>query len=151
MLLEQLAYVSQIIGVIGVIASLVYVARQLRLNTEQVRIDAATNYSLWVDQIFSRTATDREFAQVWQKGGSDFASLDEVDKARILNHEIGALFMQSHFFALLQSHALPEHIWHRQLWTLKQISRRQSVREAWKIYKDSFEKSFQETCGRYME
>ena len=151
MSLEQLAYLSQIMGVIGVIGSLIYVGKQLRQNTNQMQIDAATNYSLWVDEIFSRTSTEREFSGVWQKGGSDFGSLDDIDKGRVINHEIGALFMQAHFFALMQANALPEHIWHRQLWTLKNVSRRQSVREAWKIYKDSFESSFQEFMAPFVE
>lgn len=151
MLLEQLASLSQVIGVVGVIASLIYVGKQLRQNTEQMQIDAATNYSLWVDQIFARTSTDREFAVVWQKGGSDFNSLDDVDKGRVMNHEIGALFMQAHFYALLQSNALPKHIWDRQLWTLKHVSRRQSVREAWKVYREAFEKPFQEFCEPFLK
>ena len=40
MMLENLAYVAQIVGVIVVIASLIYVARQVRQNTELLRSNA---------------------------------------------------------------------------------------------------------------
>ena len=40
MTLEQLAYLAEIIGVILVIASLIYVAQQLRQNTEMMRAES---------------------------------------------------------------------------------------------------------------
>lgn len=40
MMLEDLAYVAEIVGVILVIASLIYVARQVRQNTELLRSSA---------------------------------------------------------------------------------------------------------------
>ena len=40
MTLEQWAYLAEIIGVILVIASLIYVAQQLRQNTEMMRAES---------------------------------------------------------------------------------------------------------------
>ena len=149
--LEQMYYIGEIIAAIAVIASLIYVGKQLRQNTSQMRVNAATIYSQWADGVYSRVASDREFAEVWQKGKSDFNSLDEVDKLRILNFNMGVLYMWSHFFQMHQLKTLPDYFWKSQLWAYENFGRRQDRQETWKILKEGFDKPFQDFMSQYIE
>lgn len=151
MTLEQMYYIGEFIAAIAVIASLIYVGKQLRQNTIQMQINAATIFSQWADSVFSRISTDREVAEVWYKGKSDFSSLDEVDKQRILYLNMGVLYMWAHFFQMHQLKTLPEYFWKSQLWAYDNFGHRQDRREAWKILKNGFDKPFQDFMSQYIE
>jgi hypothetical protein len=47
MTLEQFAYIAEIIGVIFLIASLLYVGRQLHQNTEMMRAESRNSIAKW--------------------------------------------------------------------------------------------------------
>ena len=116
-----------------------------------MEVSAATIYAQWSDIVYSRVSTNREFAELWTRGSSEFGNLDEVDKLRCINHELGAITMWSHFYHLYQSNMLPEHFWTSQLWAYKNIGQNQSIREAWKLGKDAFDIPFQEFMGQFLE
>ena len=74
--------IIQILGGVGVVASIVYVAVQIRNNARAVR--AATYHQLssgtiraWMD-----LASNGELCSMVLRGGDDFASLDRWEKAR---------------------------------------------------------------------
>lgn len=150
MTLANVAYLAEIIGVIGLIASLIYVGKQLQLNREQLRADAESRYYAWVDQAFSRIALDRAFAEVWNRGNA-LHELDEVDRERLINHEIGALYMWQQFHWMMERGALPHHSKDALEWALKGVGSRQAMREAWRVAKPGFAPSFQERLSPYLD
>jgi hypothetical protein len=149
--LEQMYYMGELIGVIAVIASLIYVGKQLRQNTETMRVNAAHTYVEWFNEMLSRVMNNREVAELWIKGDSDFDSLDYVDKQRLLQHEIGAINMWEYLFSLHQQNLLPEARWQLLKWSFKNFGGRQSLHEAWKFSRGGFDKSFQDFMGQYLK
>ena len=149
--LEQIYYIGELIGVFALITSLIYVGKQLQQNTEQMRTNAAIINAQWVSSIQSSLLNNRESAECWVKGGTDFNNMDAVDQQRIIQFEVGAFTMIAEQFDLWQQKLLPEERWQFQSHYLKHIGQRQSIREAWKIAKDGFPKPFQDWMGQYVE
>lgn len=73
MTLEQFAYLAQVVGVVLVIVSLVYVARQVRQNTEMARVAAGSQQVQSDFDITGSMIANRELAEIWVKGESEFA------------------------------------------------------------------------------
>lgn len=151
MLLEELASLAEIVGVFGLIGSLVYVGLQIRQNRQQMQADAASRYYEWADAVFSRVALNRDFAEIWNKGESDFDSLDPVSRQRVINHEIGTIYMWAQWYLLMKQGLLPGHVDQAFEWALATTGGRQSKRKAWEISKSAFDESFREFAGRYLE
>jgi hypothetical protein len=150
-MLANLALVAQIVGVLGLIASLLYVGKQLQLSREQLQSDAEGRYYVWVDQVFARISLDREFAQVWNRGSQELDNMDAIDRERAVNHEIGALYMWQQFHLMIERGMLDPHADGALTWGLEGVGRRAAMREAWKITKPAFSTSFQKRCSLYLE
>ncbi len=82
MTLEQFAFFAEIIGGIGVVASLIYVAAEIRRQSKLNRFAAANSLAAqWSDLMIS-LHDGPEMAEIWLKGLHDFDSLDAVSKLR---------------------------------------------------------------------
>ena len=77
--------------------------------------------------------------------------LDEVDKQRILQHEMGAIAMWHYLFMLHQQNLLPEGQWQQQSKAFKFVSQRQAVRQAWEIVKNTFDKPFHDYVNEILD
>jgi hypothetical protein len=83
--------VAEIIGVGLVVASLVYVGRQLKQNSEIMRQNAAGYYIGLQGRLCGEVANNRELAEYWFKGAGQFGSLDEVERQRVMLFEWQAI------------------------------------------------------------
>lgn len=144
MTLEQLAYVADVIGVLLIVVSLLYVARQLRQNIEMMRAAASSGRVERDYQIVSPIIDNREVAQIWAKGERDFDSLDKVDQLRMLFFERKAIGLWHHDFQLRKRNLLPDADWEEHTWIIQNIGRRQAVRAAWQVFRGAYEPAFQE-------
>ena len=143
MTLEQLAYLAQIVGVGLVVASLVYVGRQLKQTTETMRQTAAGYYLNLQDRLCSDVASNREFAERWVRGAADFDSLDDVDKQRVILFEQRAIAAWNQLFLLRQDGLVPDSQWQELIFSVKHFGSRQSARASWSVSQASFGKAFQ--------
>ena len=150
MSLEQLAYLAQIIGVGFVVASLVYVGRQLRQTTETMRQGAAGYYLNVQDRLCGEVANSRDLAECWLKGASDFDSLDAVDKHRVILFEQRAIAAWNQLVLLRQDGLVPDSQWQELIWSVKHFGARQSAQASWQVSKDSFGKAFQDFIAEHM-
>ena len=148
MTVEQFANFAEIIGVILVIASLVYVAQQLRQNTAMMRVGASNERVKRDFDIVANLLDSRDLAEVWVNGGTQFDALDEVDQQRAIFFEYRAIVLWHHVFELRQQKLTSDADWHWNEWVIQNIGRRQAVREAWQVFKNSYAKPFQDYIDR---
>ena len=151
MSLEHLANLADIIGLGLVIASLIYVGKQLRQNTDTMRLNAAGSYVNLQERLCGEVANSRELAEFWQKGAAQFAELDEVDRQRLLLFEWRAITGWNQLFHLRQEGLMPESQWNELVWAIKSFGARQSARESWRVFKGAFGKDFQDFVAEYLE
>jgi len=151
MSLEQLAYLADIVASVAVIGSLVYVARELRQNTNAIRVSNADNYTDFYFKLNTPVATDRQFADLWAKGESEFDSLDSVDKQRLVIWEFQALAGWSKYFNLRQQALISDAQWIELVGTFAHFGQRQSVREAWRMFKGIYDQPYRDFMAKYFE
>ena len=151
MTLEHYAYLGEIVAALAVIASLVYVARELRQNTNQTRIAVAGSQVAITRHMVSPIIQDRKLAELWVKGASEFDSLDEVDQQRLILFEWQAIDAWNNSFQLHRQGLLSDQEWRYQKWVYKNIGKRQAIREAWQVFKESYEEPFQDFMAEYLE
>jgi hypothetical protein len=144
MTLEQFAYFGEILAALGVVASLIYVARQLGQNTAMMRVAAASEGVERDYEIVAPIIQSRDLAEVWMKGETEFSNLDPADQTRLMFFERRAIVLWHHRFQLRQQSLMPDASWHEQAWIIQNIGRRESVREAWRTFREGFEPAFQE-------
>lgn len=96
MSLEALGNLGDLLGGIGVIVTVIYLAIQIRQNTEQLRSNAAHAQNLAQEEVgrlmspwMSQIIADKELAALWRRGLAGDSTLDEVDQLRF-----EMLFMQ---------------------------------------------------------
>jgi len=142
--LEQLAYLGEILGAGGVVASLLYVAKQLAQNTAVIQLTAASERVQRDYEIAAPLIEDREFAAVWARGESEFEDLESVDQLRLMWFERRAIILWHHLFHLRQKGLLPEADWHEHTWIIRNVGRRQAVRATWRMFRDAYEPSFRD-------
>jgi hypothetical protein len=141
---DAVSAIAEIIGVLLIVASLAYVARQLSQNTAMMRARAASerlerDYELVLPLIESG-----EFADIWIKGDHEYGGLNESDQQRLLFFERRAISLWHHMFQLRAQNLLADSSWGEQVWVIRNIGRRQAVREAWRLFKGAFEPDFTE-------
>jgi len=151
MSIQEIASLAEVLGVFGVLASLLYVGRQVQQNTLQMRVAASSDRLQMFLQFWFKIAGDREFAALWNKGDSELSTLDEVDQLRILSFETAGLTVWSQFFDLHQAQLLSDDKWKEQLRDIETIGQRESVRTAWEFNKSRFSQSFQQFMSKYAE
>jgi len=142
MTLEQYAYLGEIVAALGVVMSLVYVARQLGQNTEMLRLGAASERVERDFEIAGPIIESRDVAELWTKGQADWDSLDAVDQNRLMFFERRAIVLWHHLFQLRQRNLLPDADWHEHRWIIRNLGRRRPIREAWKVFEAAYEPSF---------
>lgn len=149
--LEQIYYLAELTGVIAVVISLVYVGRQVRQNTEIMQMNAVSEQTQWSTEVISYVFNNRDTAEYWAKGKTEFDSLDDIDQQRLIVFEVGIIDKWNQFFNLRQKHLMPDARWSYQLWAFKNFGDRQSMREAWKVVKAAYQLPFQEFMGQYLD
>jgi hypothetical protein len=109
--LEDLGNLGDFIGAIGVVASLVYLALQIRQNTESVRaateIDACRAWNEW-DSLF---AHDEQLVLLWQRGAADLHSLNPGEIGRFNSTLVLLFHIAEMFYRQNQRGLLDEELW----------------------------------------
>ena len=82
---EAIGAIAEALAAVGVIATLVYLARQIRTNTNAVQSAAAQsvheNFAVW----YRMLASEAELSRIITNGLRDYAALSEGDKARFIS------------------------------------------------------------------
>lgn len=146
---EAVGTVAEVVGAIGVIVSLIYVATEIRQNTAQVEEGIRVQYLAQLDasfQNFSRlrllVAGDHEAARIWEQGIQDPLALDTVELSRfeaLLNEY---LFASQLVFMRVQEGQMYEEIWHNMLFSLVPLVERPGIAAYWVRWRGGFSADF---------
>jgi hypothetical protein len=144
MTLEDLGNIGEVVGGIAVIVSLLYLAWQIRQNTEAVRasaVDSSINHSMGVRQSIFESP---ELTHLYHEGSRDPASLSEEElfRFRLLCHNM----LLSHWNIFSQSRFadLTSETWSSQRHVVKRMLSSEGGRWFWSNYRQEFEPSFQD-------
>jgi hypothetical protein len=109
--LNDLANLGQIIGAIAVVISLIYVAMQIRQNTNAVRAATAQSVHEHFASWYHLLASDESLSQIVIDGLKDYVSLSEKDKARFVATFMAFLSYSQNAFFKWRKELLEQPLW----------------------------------------
>ena len=109
--LNDLANLGQIVGAVGVMVTLVYVALQIRQNTNAVRAATAQTVHEHFASWYHLLASDESLSQVVIDGLKDYGSLSEKDKARFVAMVMAFLSYSQNAFLKWRQGMLEPSLW----------------------------------------
>lgn len=80
--LETVAVVAQIIGSSAVVVSVIYLAFQVKSQTQQSRLEASRELAIHWNEIVGRLTEDTDFPGIYLKGATDYDSLAREEQFR---------------------------------------------------------------------
>lgn len=140
---ELISLTVQFLSALAVILTLIYVAGQLRQNTEMMKTNAAHERVQRDFDISSILIENKDFSKIWLQSRKDFDSLDEADKNRMIFFERRAIIHWQSMYQLHTKGLLPDSNWNELKWLIQNLGMHQGLRQTWNIFKNSFESGFQ--------
>lgn len=151
MTLQQVSYWAQIFGVVAIVATLIYLAIELRQNTKSVRLSAVHDISSLYASVMLTTCGDKDNADVWTRGLHDYGTLDRTEKTRFL------VFMGVSVRTLSDQHfqwqegALDTQVWNGMRHVIDDFAQYEGFKTYWKLRSHQFSDSFQEYVESALE
>ena len=81
--LETGAALGEIIGAAAVVISVIYLAIQIRKQTEEARLAATRDLAFHSQENFQQLVQDPELLNIYRKGIADYDSLPEDERLRL--------------------------------------------------------------------
>jgi hypothetical protein len=156
---EAVGAVAEMMGALGVVASLAYLAVQIRQNTRQMadhtrslRLAAlestANSFSRFRDPLIR----DAGMAALWVRGLQSYTTLTPEERIRMGSLLQELFFTFQNTFARLYEGALHEGAWLSQVQTIELMFRSAGVREWWtearRLFDPAFTTAVEERSGR---
>jgi hypothetical protein len=85
---EAIGAIGEVVGGVAVIATLLYLAVQIRQNAQSVRNAASLSVNEGLAEINRRVSNDPEFAELWLRGLKDYRGLTDVERMRFSSYAL---------------------------------------------------------------
>ena len=131
MSLEQLANIAEVLGMLVVAITLIFLTLQMRQNTKALRSAAAQNAHEMAEAIYSPVIADAELADLVLRGLRDPATLSEVETARFTSFWQNGFFTLQNWFYQRQAGVLDEGIWWGWSKILTDVYQTPGIRNFW--------------------
>ena len=149
--LGELANLSETVGAVGVIVSVIYLAIQIRNQTEEARLSATRELAAQFQDCLKSAVADEKLSEIWLKGVKDYDSLPDVERFRaaVMFHDLFRSAEQQYFHTRTRN---VEGLYLNSMdnYFLEFLSF-PGIRSWWKSSKHSFESNFQEHIESAME
>jgi len=129
-MLEQTAYLADIIGVAVIVASLIYLAKQVRQNSRQLE---SQSYQAWVasNVHINMSMADPQLSAIVAKGNLDSANLDQESYVAYAMSHLAMMQMAQAADYLFRSGSLDRELWEGEMDRAAGILAMPGVRQWW--------------------
>ena len=149
--IEQIVNAAEIISGIAVIASLIFVARQIRENNKSARESNYIQVMQHNKDMGRLIGSDRKMASLYRRGCDDFMALDQDER-----WQFGSLMMamfcdfnQQH--TLYNQDRLEQQFWNAIEKNMQFYLHRRGVRDWWRSQPFQFDQSFIDYVNAYLD
>ncbi len=142
--LEPLALLAEILGGVGVVASLLYLAFEVRKQGRLNRSDAASKFAASWSDIMASMHDDPELSAVWLKGLSNFYELTDVEKLRFSTYFGRVLKISESLHVQLLTGTLDKMTWRGIERVIRDIITHPGAQAWWKTRQHWYTDDFQE-------
>jgi hypothetical protein len=140
---DAIGAVGEIIGALAVVASLVYLAIQIRSQNRETRMLAVHETSTAFRESIG-VFSDPAKAEIYIRGNADFESLTDTEKFVLIAGMQGILRVWEEAYHQHQAGRLPNQIWDVMSKQYAAVISGQSLANVWELRKDFFDPNFRE-------
>jgi len=83
---DALGAIGELVGALAVVATLGYLAIQLRFAAKMAQLGIAEQRRTLTQAVHDRLVENPDFAEIWLRGRTDYLSLNEIEKERFDVH-----------------------------------------------------------------
>lgn len=151
MTLQDLGSIGELLGAIGVIISLIYLATQIRQNTKTVRaaaVDAAAERFIESTRLIS---LNPELADLLHRGHHDYAALSEVEQRRYRLHYLANSLAFENQYQKHQQGLISKSQWESIAGAIRETMKYAGARQAWKAIRPTLTSEFREYVDAMFE
>ena len=149
--LEQASYLAEIIGVVTVVASIVYLAIQVKQNGRSLRVQTVHDISSQFKEAQSSIAHDKELADIYHRGVFNFDQLDALEQLRFNLHVASLVRVFDELLFQYNEGALEESQWIGFKTILEDVFRYPGYQSVWNIRRQQYSKIFQQYVNKLIE
>ena len=140
---EAIGAIGEIIGALAVVASLVYLAVQIRSQNHESRMLAMHElYAAFRDSL--KVFSDPVKAEIYIRGNDDFKSLSDSEKFVLIAGMQGVLRVWEEAYHQHREGRLPNKIWDVMVKQYTGVISAQSCANVWELRKEYYDPNFRE-------
>ncbi len=141
---DAIGALSEVVGAIGILITLIYLAIQIRQNTKIVQTEYIQRLTDSFNQVNFLIASDDRMAQIMRKGRTNYEGLEDVEKARFNFMNLAIFRIYDSLFSQMQRGTGEKELWDAELKTLKWIFSAPGARSWWREHPFTFSQGFSE-------
>ncbi len=150
MTLESMNTIIQMVANIAVIASLIFVALQVRMGVRMLRDAAVRNHNEKHQSISRAVFENPQLADLWVRGSQGgLASLSDAERAQFVNFYMYVLRVWEELFLQQRSGLMDNALWAANVQILRDTHQMRGAQEAWAVRKHLFTEDFQDFYESY--
>jgi hypothetical protein len=142
MTLEELAWGSSVVSAAAIVTSVLYASIQIRHNTRAVLASAFQQVVNSFAQISFDIAKDRSLADLYLRGGRDFSSLGDVERAQYGLMLLSFMRRAESVYFQTEIHMLENEHWSGIRESVKAILGTPGARDCWRDIKSRLNPTF---------
>jgi len=149
--LEQASYLAEIIGVIAVVLSLIYLGLQVKQNTRSMRIQTVQDLSNQFKESQASIAHDKDLADIYHRAVFNYEQLDPLEQLRFNLLIASVLRVLNELFFKRDEGAVDESMWHGFKTIAEDLMRYPGTQSVYKIRKQQYSNVFQKFVDELIE
>ena len=151
MSLDDVGNIGELIGAIGVIATLIYLAVQIRQNTSALKATSHQETTREASDFVAQMAGDADVARIFNTGSKNWNDLVGEERLRFSMLLFRVFFNFQNLYSLHQAGGIDEEYWDSQLQVMMWFMNLPGVRSWWDIGKGQLRKGFVEFMERKVD
>jgi hypothetical protein len=142
--LSKLAHYAEIVAAIAVVASLLYVGRQVEDNTAAIKSSTMQAVADSSDIALQNQAADEDMNRIRVKGNEDISSLTKLEATRYMSFHRGMWIRMQNIYSQQQLGVLHESFWYTYSKIICDIYAPPGVRATWPDHSSVLDPGFVE-------
>ena len=141
---SALGAISEIISALAVIVTLIYLSKQIKNNTKEVKTENIHRVTDSFNQINILIAGNADLADVWWRGFESFDDLNDKEKSRLNFLLLSVFRIYDSLYYQIKHGTGDEELWSTELETLDFVFSSQGHRQWWKQNHFGFSSGFRQ-------
>ena len=142
--LEQASYLAEIIGVVAVVGSIIYLAMQVKQSAQATRSETSNVVTSNAMSQYHLFATDAELFDIMQRGSHDHDSLTNSERGRFYSMFFGALLHWQNLYYHWQKNELDAEGWAPWELLISDAMSLPGSKSAWAVRQQYFQKGYRQ-------